>query len=289
MHTNKIPVSLVQFDAIPLESKKNLKRIAKLAKDEAKSGAKIIVFPELSNTGYVEPLAPGFPFTKPEYAGNYSSLLFNESEAIGGDYCKTLTKITQEFDTTIIVGLSTKHPTLAGVMFNSSVMIAPSGKVTVYNKMHRWHMEKLYFSTGEDIIVEQTPLAKIGMQVCYDIRFPELTRSMTLKGADIVSNIWASFGHVDEKDIDPNLFLHRVCTRAMENGIFILSCNRVGRHGDFQFRGRSCVIAPDGKVLAQSVSEEEEIVRAELDLADINRYRSFTGILNDRRPDLYDL
>lgn len=289
MNTNKVPVSLMQFDAIPLESKKNLKRITKIAKDEAKLGAKIIVFPELVNTGYVEPLAPGFPFTRKEHEKNYSSRLFDESEPINGDYCKTLAKISKEFDTTIIIGLATRHPVLAGVMYNSSVMIMPNGKITIYNKIHRWQMEKLYFNTGENICVEKTPVASVGMQVCYDIRFPELTRSMTLQGAEIVTNIWASFRHISETDYDPNLFIHRIYTRAVENGIFMLSCNRVGRHGDFQFMGRSCVIAPNGEILAQSTSEEEEIIRAELDLADINRYRSFAGILNDRRPDLYHL
>lgn len=289
MTTHTIPVSLVQFDAIPLESKKNLKRIVDFAKNEAKSGAKLIVFPELSNTGYIEPLAPGLPFTQKNSGQEYSARLYDESEHIDGDYCQALSEICKEFNTTVIVGLSTKHPVLSGVMFNSSVMIQPNGEIAVYNKMHRWQMEKLYFNTGEDVVVKKTPVATIGMQICYDSRFPELTRSMTLQGAQIVTNIWADCRHISDTKFDSLLYLHRMYTRAVENGIFMLSCNRVGRQGEFQFMGRSCIVAPDGKILAQSVSEEEEVIRAELDLVDINRYRSFIGVLNDRRPDLYRL
>ncbi len=125
------------------------------------------------------------------------------------------------------------------------------------------------------------------MQICYDIRFPEITRIMACEGAGIITSVWASFGADGQPVADEGLFIHRAYTRAVENGVFFLSCNRAGLHGDQRFFGRSCVIAPDGRVLGNLAHDREDILRVELDLADITRYRAATGIWTDRVPELY--
>lgn len=280
-------VSLVQFDAKPLAIEENLENMRALALDQVRAGARMIVFPELSNTGYVEPLAPAAGFSDTLFEQDYAQRLYVASEPAGGAFTRMLGEIAVEHGVLIVAGLATRHPILNGVLHNSSLLLDPSGACVAYHKIHRWHMEKLYFMAGGRIDVHATAIGRIGMQVCYDIRFPELTRSMALRGAEIITNIWASFRPVATPPADPDTFIHRAYTRAIENGVFFLSCNRAGRQGDFQFLGRSCLLAPDGRVLARSTTEQPEVLQAEIDLAEVSRYRSHVGLYTDRRPDLY--
>ena len=283
-----VNASLVQFDAQVLKPLLNLERMRSLAAAQAAAGAQLIVFPELSNTGYVEPLEPGAPFSEESGgADDYALRLYQAAEPEGGPFTDMLCSVARDHGVHIVAGLALRHPVLSGAMYNASMLVGPQGVAGVYHKIHRWHLEKLYFIPGDTIPVQQTPFGRIGMQVCYDIRFPELTRALMLQGADIVTNVWASFTREDKPLEDDQIFTHRAYTRAIENGVFFLSCNRAGRQGHCRFMGRSLIVAPDGKVLAESRSDQEEVVQAELDLSAVARYRSYVGLLADRRPDVY--
>lgn len=284
----KIKVSLVQFDAGVLQPERNLERMHQAIMAQAATGSQVIVFPELCNTGYVEPLVPGAPFSAPAgSAHDYAYRLYQAAEPHGGSFTRMLCEVASAHGVHVVAGLALRHPVLAGAMYNASVLVGPQGVLGVYHKIHRWHLEKLYFIAGDTISVQDTPCGRIGMQVCYDIRFPELTRALMLQGADIVTNVWASFRSDSAPLEDEQIFTHRAYTRAIENGVFFLSCNRAGRQGNSVFMGRSVIVAPDGKVLAQSRCEDEEAIQAELDLDDVIRYRSFVGLATDRRPDVY--
>lgn len=285
---SKVTVSLVQFDARVLQPETNLARMREAIEAEAAAGARLIVFPELSNTGYVEPVAAGAAFSEASGgSSDFALRLYQAAEAPEGAFTQMLLSAAREHGVHLVVGLALRHPVLSGVMFNASMLVGPGGVMATYHKLHAWHLEKLYFTPGDKIVVQETALGRIGMQICYDIRFPELTRIMALQGAEIITSVWASAGQAEESVADPQLFTHRAYTRAIENGVFFLSCNRAGTQGAHQFYGRSVVVAPNGTVLAQSLSDREEVVRAELDLLEVARYRSFTGILADRRPDVY--
>ncbi|WP_068831756.1 carbon-nitrogen hydrolase family protein [Polaromonas jejuensis] len=288
IHPSTVNASLVQFDARVLDPQLNLERMRALAVAQAAAGAQLIVFPELSNTGYVEPLEPGAAFSEASGgAHDYALRLYQAAEPEGGPFTEMLCCVAREHGVHVVAGLALRHPVLSGAMYNASILVGPQGVLGVYHKIHRWHLEKLYFIAGDTISVQQTPFGRIGMQVCYDIRFPELTRALMLQGADIVTNVWASFRQQDKPLEDEQIFTHRAYTRAIENGVFFLSCNRAGRQGNCRFMGRSLIVAPDGKVLAESRTEEEEVIQAELDLSAVARYRSFVGLLTDRRPDVY--
>jgi predicted amidohydrolase len=283
-----VNASLVQFDAQVLKPLLNLERMRSLAAAQAAAGAQLIVFPELSNTGYVEPLEPGAPFSEESGgADDYAFRLYQAAEPEGGPFTDMLCGVARDHGVHIVAGLALRHPVLSGAMYNASMLVGPQGVSGVYRKIHRWHLEKLYFIPGDTIPVQQTPFGRIGMQVCYDIRFPELTRALMLQGADIVTSVWASFTREDKPLEDDQIFTHRAYTRAIENGVFFLSCNRAGRQGHCRFMGRSLIVAPDGKVLAESRSDQEEVVQAELDLSAVARYRSYVGLLADWRPDVY--
>jgi predicted amidohydrolase len=285
--TTPFQASLAQIDIAALDPARNLEQMTRIAKVEADAGSKLIVFPELSNTGYVEPMVPGAPFSPGiSGLGDYAARLYAAADDHDGSTVTELAALASLRGIYLVVGLALRHPVIRGRLANASMLIGPEGVVATYSKAHLWHSEKLYFAEGNDFPVAQTPVGSIGMQICYDIRFPEVSRALALGGADIITNVWASFRADNEPVADDDLFVHRAYTRAQENGTFFLSCNRVGLQSGNRFMGRSVIAGPDGTILAASRSEAEEIVRCEIDLEDVVRYRSYVGLWNDRRSGL---
>lgn len=285
--SGRLQVSLVQMDVEVLQPEQNLRRVIAAVRQEIEKGAQLIVFPELVNTGYIEPLTIGAPFSTPVGEKGYAYELYQAAEPANGAFITELSELARNHRVHIVIGLAMRHPQLDGALYNSSVLIGPQGVIGIYNKIHRWHLEKIYFIAGDALPVFNTSLGTLGMQVCYDIRFPEVTRAMVLQGAGIITNIWASLAETDGPPVSEDIFLHRAYTRAIENGVFVLSCNRVGQQGHCHFLGQSLIVEPGGKVLARAGSTREEVIRAELDLSQIALYRTYTGIYSDRRPDIY--
>lgn len=285
-----LEVSLAQIELEPLAPTKNGKRILEIATAEARTGSNLIVFPELCNTGYVEPLVPGQGFSSGSTShADYAKRLYEASAAPDGPLIHALTSIAEKYHCHLVVGLSLRSASRLGVLYNASLLLGPGNLRAIYAKAHLWHNEKLYFTRGNTIQAQDTGIGKLGMQICYDIRFPEITRCLSLNGAEVITNVWASFRRDDEPTEDEDHFRHRAFMRAQENGVFFLSCNRVGRQGSMRFMGHSLVARPDGRILAALDHEQEEVLRTTLDLDEVTTYRMSTGVLNDRRPELYHL
>jgi omega-amidase len=280
-----IVASLIQFDAEPLAPARNFGRMRTFAHAAADSGADLIVFPELSNTGYVEPLVPGGGFVSP--VSHYGQALWQACAALDGEEIASLAALAAARKVFLVVGLGLRDPTRAGVMRNASLLIGPEGVAGTYVKVHQWQNEKLYFTAGDRIEIFAGLGTRIGMQICYDIRFPEITRILALQGASVVTSVWASFGAETAPIDDGGIFIHRAYTRAIENGVFFLSCNRAGRHGDQRFFGRSCAVGPNGRLLGALDHDREDLLRVEIDLEEVARYRTATGIWADRDAALY--
>lgn len=280
-----IKASLVQFDVKPLDPAVNFARMQDFVAKEADAGADVIVFPELANTGYVEPLIPGGPFVSE--VPNYPQALAEACADPDGEEIATLVELCREKQVTVVAGLGMRDPRMKAVIRNSSLLITPNGVEGCYTKVHQWHNEKLYFTGGTEIDSYPALGTTVGMQICYDSRFPELTRILARKGATIVTSVWASFGPAANPVADEELFVHRAYSRAVENGIFVLSCNRAGVHGDVRFFGRSCAVAPDGRVLGRLTHDREDVLRVEIDLEDVTRYRARVGVWADYAPEIY--
>lgn len=286
--SRSLEVSLAQIEVAPLAPTENGERMLEIATAEARAGAGLIVFPELCNTGYVEPLAPGqgFPSGSASHT-DYARRLHEAAATPDGSLIQTLSSLADRYRCHIVAGLALRSASRPGVLYNASLLLGPDDQRACYAKAHLWHNEKLYFTPGRTLPVHDTGAVRLGMQICYDIRFPEITRCLTLDGAELVTSVWASFRHDDEPLEDEGLFRHRAYTRAQENGVFFLSCNRAGRQGDMRFMGRSLVARPDGRIQAALDHEKEGVLRTTLDLEEVAAYRMSTGILNDRRPELY--
>ena len=283
----EINVSVVQFACELLQLEKNIQRMREFVEAEAKAGQELIVFPELVNIGAITPRIPGDPIgikgmTHTQFATTY----LKAAETIPGPTTEALSELTRKHGVYVVVGIAEKHSTVPAILYNSGVLIGPKGVIGVHHKMHLPLIEKAYFCAGNEARVHQTELGCIGIEVCYDSRFPELSRILALKGAEIICCVFASFDKVTPS-VDG--LYHRAFVRAEENGVFFINAAGTGQQGDVRLTGHSAVAAPDGSLIAVSETDQEEVIRTVLKKDDLMNYRSTRNMLRDRRPELYEL
>jgi len=209
-------------------------------------------------------------------------------------YVDLLRSLAMKHDFFLIGGT---HPTMReGRLFNAAYLFTPGGEVHTQDKVHRtrWEKEKWHTDHGDVLKVFDTPHAKIGILICYDIEFPELARRLSEDGAEIV--------FVPSCTDDRQGFLRvRYCchARAIENQIYVAMTSTVGNLPVSGLRlhyGQASIITPsdfpfarDG-IAAEGVLNEEQIVVADVDLAllDENRLKGTTIPLLDKRTDFYN-
>ncbi len=176
-----------------------------------------------------------------------------------------------------------------GLLWNSSRLIGPEGIVGCYDKTHipQLGVDRFVEPGQGPYAVHDTPLGRIGLQICYDWRFPEVTRSLALQGAELVAMPTCSPSSSRE------LADHLPRTRAVENAIFFAMANRVGVEGQVTFLGHSQVVGPGGDRLVRG-DESEALLVCDLDLAQARAKNREQGdglyrldIMNERRPELY--
>ena len=176
-------------------------------------------------------------------------------------------------------------------LYNSSVFVNPKGEiVSVYRKIHLFdvdikngvsYVESKTKIPGGEIIVIDTDFAKVGLSICYDIRFPELYRIMTLRGAEIIL-VAAAFTLFTGKDHWETLLR----ARAIENQCYIIAPAQIGTKPDFQSYARTLIVDPWGTVIAEA-SDKECIVLAEIDLEYLYKVRTGLPCLKHRKPEIY--
>jgi predicted amidohydrolase len=148
--------------------------------------------------------------------------------------------------------------------------------------MHLFRLmaEEKYLAPGEAATLADTPWGKIGMAICYDLRFPELFRRYALGGAQLIL-VPAEWPHPRRAHWQTLLR-----ARAIENQCFVAACNRVGTTGNSTFFGASAVIDPWGETLIEG-GEAEMILTVTIDLALVDSVRRRIPVFEDRRPELY--
>jgi predicted amidohydrolase len=238
----------------------------------AEQGIELLVFPECTLTGYV--------FKNFEEAFKYS-------ETVPGESTKKIERICNKFKITTVVGLLEEDN---GKLYNTCVLITPEGLIGKYRKTHTLCLGvDRYVSPGENLQVFQLSQGKMGILICYDMRFPEPARVLALKGAQVILN---PANLPMNAEVYAN-FLNR--TRACENRVFIINANRVGEERGTQFIGRSQIIDCSGKIIAEGSGVSEEIIKGEIILkdADVKHIVNVPGeyefdIFKDRRPEIYE-
>lgn len=151
-----------------------------------------------------------------------------------------------------------------------------------YSKLHLFRLmdEDKYLQAGHSLGELTIDDTKAGMMICYDIRFPELARSLALQGAKVLF-VPAQWPH-------PRLHHWKTLlqARAIENQMFVVACNRMGVTGHTEFFGHSMVIDPWGEIIAEA-GEEETTLYGEIDLSIVDKVRETIPVFADRRPELY--
>jgi predicted amidohydrolase len=245
--------------------KANLKTIEQYLQKES---ADCYIFGELFLTGY-------------RCKDEFRSL----AEPLDGPSITYLTKLAQKTQSYIVFGMPLKNPQITGLIHNSAILIHPNGTVDHYDK---WFLptfgpfeEKIYFDEGEHLPVFTTEHGKIGLLICYDIFFPELSRALTLQGAELIAYISAS------PSTARSFFETLIPGRALENTVFVGYTNLVGSQDDLVFWGGSQVSDPLGNQLVKAPYFQESIISCDIDFSLIERTRPNRPILRDIRPPIY--
>jgi predicted amidohydrolase len=260
-----VRISVFQFSPRFGQVKDNLKRV-----ENTLAGKKtdLLVLPELFSTGYLfrskDELAL---FAEPVPQGPTTVALINLSKKTGASIVACI-------------------PERAGKrIYNSAIIISPRGFVGTYRKIHLFDREKLLFDEGNlPLSVFDLGFARIGVIVCFDWFFPEATRVLALKGAQIVCHC-------------ANLVLpwcqEVARARALENRVFFVTANRTGRESrgrrHLEFTGKSQIVSPCAEVLLRFSAKEEGLKTIEIDpkQADNKRLTQFNHVTKDRRPRFY--
>lgn len=241
----------------------------------ARQGARLIVLPELCNSGYV-------------FADRQEA--FGLAENIpSGPTCQEWIELARRLDVYIVAGIAERD---GMTLYNSAVVIGPQGYVGKYRKLHLWNNENTYFTPGDlGVPVFDTPFGRIGVAVCYDGWFPEIYRLCALQGADLicVPTNWVPMP--DQPAGQEPMAVTLAMASAHSNAMFIACADRVGVERGQAFIGKSLIVDCSGWILAGPASHDREaILYAEVDLSQARRKRrlnDFNQLLDDRRADVY--
>jgi predicted amidohydrolase len=227
---------------------------------ERARGSDLVLLPELWPCGY-------FAFDRYE----------PESESLNGPTVQALAAKARELKINLFTGSFVERG--AGKLFNTCVLIDPAGEVVAqYRKMHPFGYEsdeRRLLSPGRAAVVRDMPWGRVGLAICYDLRFPELFRRMIDFDAEIflVAAAWPA------ARLEPWILLNRA--RALENQALVLACNGAGSSGGVRLGGHSLVADPFGTVRAEA-AEAEELLSIDVDLDAVRRFRRDFPALHDR-------
>jgi len=265
----KIKLALAQISSKRENKKENLRKIEEFTKKARKKAADVVIFPELSLTGYV-----------------VHDQIYELAETIPGQSTQRIEDIAKKTGTYIIFGMPELSEKTEATIFNTAVFVGPKGIIGKYRKMylptHSVFEEKRYFRPGYQTAAFNTALGNIGLFICYDIFFPEVCRLTRLRGAELIVCISAS------PAVRRGYFEILTKARALENTAFLAYVNLAGVEDGLHFWGGSRVVSPTGDLLAKAKYDEEDLVICEVDYRDIRPAETFIPTLRDLRPELFD-
>ncbi len=277
---NLIRTAVCQYAPVLGDLPANVAKGARAIREAAENGADLIVLPEMANSGYVvnssseaRALAE-----RPEDSPAIASWL----------------QLAQEYGAYIVAGFGEKVSDTE--LYNSALILGPSGILGSYRKTHLFYEEKLYYRPGDlGFPVFELPFGRIGILICYDLRFPEASRILALRGADVIcvptnwvsmmtpDRLWDAQGYCQANYV--------AIANAAMNQVFMACADRVGEERGVQFLGCSLIIDPAGTPLTGPASADgDEVLVAEMNLSTARRAKHRNDLNHtwlDRRTDLY--
>jgi 5-aminopentanamidase len=265
-------VGTQSFDPRPTNWRKALHYI----RHAASRGADLAVFGEMHLVGY----------RTDEHLFRYAIELDARD-----DYLRRMISTARRYRILILMGAACYAAGPLHDLHNSALLIGPRGIMGVYHKTHvaalvydggrKLSKERVFFSPGIDLPVFDTPFGKIGVQICYDVFFPETTRVLALKGAQLCVNLAAAAASFE------NFWDHVVPVRAAENALWFAVSSVVGEQREDKFFGGSRIAGPDGTIRCKAKVGTEDCVFLDLDLAEVLATRACSHLYNTRNPKLY--
>lgn len=256
-------VTLAQKEHRVGKKKNNLEEIEDAAESE---DTDLLIFPEMFLTGY-----------------SLRDRTWYEAEEIPGPSSKEISRFAVENEMGIICGMPEKVK-YDGRLRNTALLATPDGELQKYRKTYLPNFgpfqDKRYFHADDTVPVFDTPFGKIGMLICYDVFFPELTKTMAQKGAEIIAVISAS------PSTTRKYFEKALPARAIETTSYVFYSNLVAREESMYFWGGAEAISPKGEVMKKGKYFEEDIVSVDIDLDDITGARRGRPALDDTREEL---
>lgn len=260
-------IAVAQISSAPGDIATNLLNIRRFSSLAKKSGTELIVFPEMIDTGYSMPIIRAH------------AAAWNEGAV------PELQEIAKELSLGIICGVSERD---GESIYNTQVWVDPNGQIVAkYRKMHLVTAapldERTCFSPGNEFVSRKIDRFNLGLSICYDLRFPEMCRTLAVKhgvNVFVTSSAW------------PSVRLEHLrilaLARAVENQSYLVLANRVGTDDSVTFCGTSAIIDPHGAIVAAASADREELLQAEISVETIDSVRARVPAFAHRRPDLYE-
>lgn len=272
----RLPVGLAQITGEPYAGDANRARSVEAATRLFDAGARLVVLPELIVSGYVAD----------------RDRLSGVAEPLDGPTVAAWTRLASERDGWLAGGFCERE---GDSLFNTAVLVGPGGVVLHYRKLHLFKDEKLAFAPGDlGLPVAELPFGRVGLCVCYDLRFVETVRILALEGAELVCvpTAWVTgFDQQrwDEHGLAPQA--HGAILQANLDQVFVACASQAGRRGELEFLGSSVLADPTGAIVAGPLpGDAEDGVVAEIDLDAVVRAQHRHELITpraDRRTDVY--
>lgn len=257
-------VACLQMDMVFCSPEENFRKAEALIAQAMEQNPDVLVLPETWNTGF-------FP------RENLSQLCDRDGSGVK----ECIGTLAKKYRVNIVAGSVSNLRD--NRIYNTAFVFDREGAcIACYDKIHLFSPaeEQKFYTPGDKLcrfILDGVPC---GLVICYDIRFPELTRSLALAGTDVLFMVaqWSNerLSHLQNLTV----------ARAIENQMFVVCCNSCGTAGQTVYGGNSAIIDPWGQTLAQA-GMQEEIISAQLDIDKLQPIRNTIPVFRDRRPELY--
>lgn len=258
--SRQVKSAAIQFNINLGSIEPNLEYVRKELETAAAAGVKLAVLPEMWATGFA-----------------YSKLA--ELSSRTGSVLAKLAEISLQHGMVIVGSLPEPHESK---VYNTAYVIDCGEIIGKYRKIHLFSLmqEDRYFDAGNSWLLADTTVGKLGVLICYDLRFPELARRLAVEGADIfvVPGEWPKPRQEHWRAL--------LLARAIENQAFVIAANSCGITGKLDFFGMSMIIDPKGELLAEGGYEAETLI-ATLDFGRMDSWRNQIPCFNDRKPECY--
>jgi predicted amidohydrolase len=262
---HELKVACVQMNISHCQKESNLEKALSMARYALSEGADLIILPEVFSTGFCY--------------DNIESL----AEVQNGMVLSRLSDLSREYNCVIVSSIIEKELSGSEIKYYNLGFCIEDGEIAgTYRKTHPFKNESEFFTAGNSItpIKLRNRKLSIGLEICYEIRFPEVSRKLALDGADILITV-AEFPK-------PRRHIWRTlaCARAIENQIPHIACNCVGESPVSSFFGGSMIIDSLGEVCVEA-DDKESVLIYTLNLDEVKSVRSNIPVFDDRNPTIY--